>query len=157
MSGFSPPFDAPLYGDRGVDFVAIIGFVGADYTGAATVAKVRPKPDSSATAIVFTVTMPYAGTATVAAHVAAGRMTTEIYKKTNVLTGNLYQPTDSIPFTQFKLTAPSTDMVTPKVPNATRVGDNVNMAWDILVTPSGGTQFKLFAGAFVVRGVVAHA
>lgn len=146
------PANIPLYADRNVLFDATIAFIGFDFTGAAIAMQVRLAPDVVGTALVTLatggsgITISYAGTDTVANHIAAGRLTAEQVPSN-------YANTDSLTLTLVNIQISKVTMALASVP-AEEDGDTVSLAYDILITPSGGAQDKYVYGDFIVRGTV---
>lgn len=151
------PTRVDLVGDRNVSFVETISRVGVNLTGASFAAQVRLYPDApGAPPITMTVTLLYGGTATVSAHIAAGRLTAEIYSLINPASGVLYASGDSVVISVLELFIDDSGMVAPYVPAAREAGDDVMMAWDMVITPSGSPADKWFFGEFRVRGTVTY-
>jgi hypothetical protein len=146
------PANIPLYADRNVAFDATVMFVGWDFTGAAIKMQVRLAPDAPGTPLLDLstagsgVSIDYAGTDTVANHIAADRITAD-----QVPTG--YTTADDMTLSLVAFSASKAAMALSAVP-ADENGDPVNLAYDILITPSGGTEDKYQYGAFIVRGTV---
>lgn len=141
----------PLYGDRRVLFDATIMFVGFDFTGASARMQVRTAPDVSGTALLDIstgsgITIPYAGTDTVANHIAADRLTAD-----QVPSG--YDSTDNLTLSLVTLRRSASGMAFASVPSEEK-GDAVTLAYDLLITPSGGDEDKYAYGPFILRGTV---
>ena len=150
------PIRYDLFGDRGLALLETIPLVGYDFTGATMRAQVRLTPDAIGLVSTLTVTMPYAGTATVAAHIAAGRIPVAIYDHVNPATGVNYVGTDNIAVSVIQLALSAAHMAAD-IPAADETGDTVTLAWDLLIDRDGAgsaSEDKWFYGAFVVRGTV---
>lgn len=145
-----------LFGDRGIAFQEIITFVAQDFTGAAFRAQVRLTPDATGSPLITpTVTLLYGGSATVSAHIAAGRLTAEIYKYVNPATGVNYVAGDTVAVSRVQLSISAANMVAPSVPAANELGLDSVLAWDLLIDPAGGAlEDKWAFGSFTVRGTV---
>lgn len=149
------PIRWDLYGDRGLDLVDTLPIVGQDFTGATLAAHVKRVPDAAGSPLLTpTVTLVYGGTATVSAHIAAGRIGVAIYGYVNPATNAKYVAGDSIAVSVIKVAVAAASMVDPNVPAMNPPGDNVVLAWNLLITPSGGIQDKWVFGDFIVRGTV---
>jgi hypothetical protein len=146
------PANTPLYADRNVAFDATVMFVGWDFTAATIRMQVRLAPDTSGTPLINLatggsgVTVDYAGTDTVANHISAGRITPE-----QIPSG--YEVTDQMTLSLVTFSVAKAAMALASVPAAEN-GDDINLAYDILVTPGGGAEDKYQYGPFVVRGTV---
>lgn len=145
------PANFPLYGDRNVAFSATVAFIGFDFTGAAARMQVRTAPDVGGTPLVSLsvgsgITISYAGTDTVANHVAAGRITEDEVPSGYVDTSNM-----TLSLLDFAIS--KAVMALSSAP-AEEDGDSIELAYDILITPSGGTEDKYQYGPFIVRGTV---
>lgn len=139
--------------DRWVACIRSFAFLNFDFTGATFVGQVRLTPDATGSPLVdlATVTLStaegirliYAGTDTVAAHIAAGRLTA-------VPSG--YASGDNLLLSQLGLRINETTM--EGLPFPAERGDDAVLAWDMHITPSGGTKDKYIGGVFTVRAGV---
>ena len=142
------PGQYDIRADRWVACLRQFNFVGVDFTGATFAAELRLTPNATGAALV-TLANASAGaeglrliaatTATVAAHIAAGRLAevppgytlasvvvvSEVGMRINETT------MEGLPF------GPERDSDSP-------------LAWDLLVTPSGGIKDKYLGGDFIV-------
>lgn len=149
------PIPWTIYGDRGVNLDETIPIVGRDFTGATYRCQVRLTPDAPGSALISPViSLTYGGTDTVANHIAAGRINAKIEEYVNPATNTNYAPGDSVPLSLVHVHVDNSLMKAPDVPAAIPLGDDVTLAWDLLITPSGGSEDKWVAGGFVVRGTV---
>lgn len=153
------PIAYDLYGDRGLAFSDIIAIVGQDFTGATFAGQVRLFPDAGGSPLVtLTVALGYGGSATVAAHVSALRITADIYNYVNPATGLKYASSDTIAVSLLNVSATAAAMSSPgtgAIPVAAVGLGEVQLAYDILIDPSGAPpQDKWVYGSFFVRGTV---
>jgi len=142
-----------LAGDRWTALEDTIRFIGLNLTGATLEAHVRSLPDTPGTPLVDldTVTTPgtqglrivYAGVDTVANHIAAGRIS-------DVPRG--YASTDMVAVSIVYLRINETTM--EAMPAANALGEDVELHWDMLITPSGGLKKRYLRGTFTVEGGV---
>jgi hypothetical protein len=151
--------------DRWVDWLDLISFIDNDYTGASFKLQIRPIRDTTGTPLLELIsgsalTLAYAGTATVSAHVAAGRLTgtgpDNIYTLTNPATGNLYQPTDNVLLSSLSI---GVDQIyVASLPFAEsfggKRGDDTILYYDLVVTVGGVTTSVILRGEFIVRAGV---
>lgn len=149
-----------LIADRSLTYQETIVFLGDDFTGAAYAMKIRPEPDATGTALVSLTTVTdtsqgikllYAGTATIAAHVSAGRLQ-GVPIAVNPATGVAYTSTDTVALSQLQITITNTTMA--GMPAAIEAGDDLDLAYDLVVTPAGGIAQKRLAGSFIIRATV---
>lgn len=155
------PLRYDLGADRGISFVQPLSFLGYDFTGATYRAQVRLVPDATGSPLISLTTVTtnaqgikllYAGSATVAAHITAGRLPISIYQYTNPNTGALYASSDTVTLSQIRLLIDNSTMNGLPFPNER--GDNLILAWDLLITLSGASEDKFAYGSFTVRGTV---
>lgn len=136
--------------DRWVPFLMTLTFFDQDFTGASFYLQVRAKPDASGSPLIdlTTVTsdvegvkLAYVGTASIAQHVANGRLR-------SVPTG--YAESDIVLMTQLAVRIDEATMEGLSFPD--EVGDPMPLYWDIIV--DGTTRRKWLAGKFnVIAGV----
>jgi hypothetical protein len=152
-----------IIADRRAWVYNTFAFLGRDFTAATLKLQVRVTGDTTGTPLVALVpasdgdegvTLLYAGTDTVANHIAASRVGTDIYRLTNPSTGIEYAAGDSLLLSQIRVTVEAVTVTALPFP-AERGGDNV-LAYDLLgydgtvvVLPT-----VLMAGAFIVRAGV---
>lgn len=138
------PAKFDILADRWVACVRTLSFVDFDFTSATFASHVRLHPDASGSALATaTVTLVYAGSATVSAHIAAGRLP-------GVPQG--MELTDTVTVSQVRITIAEATM--EAMPYPAELGDDTTLAWDLHITPSGGTKDVYAAGKFIVRGGV---
>lgn len=147
------PGHLPLGADRWTPFVATFRFVGVDLTGAVLASQVRLYKDAPGdplvdlaqvtTAAAEGVRIIYAGSDTVANHIAAGRLTA-------APTG--YVDADTLALSLIGMRINETTM--EGLPPGGRAGSDVELVWDLHITPSGGLKGKWLYGPFTVRAGV---
>jgi hypothetical protein len=151
------PAKIDLYADRNVLFGVSFGFFEKDFTGASFAMKVRQEPDEGGTALITLGTTTsstaegvrriYAGSDTIANHIAAGRTTAAKAAKAG------YALTDTVLLSVVGVRILAATMALAAYPSD-ELGDNLPLAYDLLITPSGGDADKYVYGAFIVRGTV---
>lgn len=147
------PVDLALYGDRNVLFNTTLGFYDLDLTGATFRMQIRVSPDQGGSPLVSLTTgaggivLVYAGTDTVANHIASNRITEK-----QVQTAG-YADTDTLTLSLVNVQISQAAMAFASTP-AAEVGDDVLLSYDFLVTPAAGTEDKYLYGPFIVRGTV---
>lgn len=138
--------------DRWVACIRTFSFVGLDFTGAVFLAHVRLKPDVTGTPLVNLANAAANAeglnllgvfTGTIAAHIAAGRLS-------EVPPG--YSATDTATISQVQMRINETTM--EGLPYPGERGDDATLAWDIHITPTGGIKDKYLGGDFIVRAGV---
>lgn len=147
------PARIDIAADRWVACIRTISFVALDFTGATFVAQVRMTPDLAGTPLISLATVGgtgiegihllYAGLATVSAHIGAGRLE---------VAPSGYELTDNIFLSQLWFRINETSM--EALPLPAEVGDDLELAWDMHITPLGGIKDKYAGGQFVVRAGV---
>lgn len=153
-----------LVGDRGVPFLAKIKRVGVDYTGWAFSMQVRYSPDAPGSPIISLgsvtdassgILTEYAGTDTIANHIAAGRLTSQILQYAGP-NGTNYALSDRVAMTALRIFIAQAMMSSPNIPPAAALGEDAIFAWDMLGDDGAGPDIlqKLFYGTFRVRGTV---
>lgn len=152
------PFRLDLAGDRWVPFIATLPFGNIDLTGATFAMHVRAVADVTGSPLVNLTTVTTASaegvrlidatTATLAAHLAAGRIDA-IPSGINPATGVAYASTDSVAVSRVGIRINETTM--EGLPFPDERGDSSEMVWDLHVTPSGGVKEKYAGGIFTVR------
>lgn len=159
------PLQLDLYADRRMVYREYFVFLGEDFTGATYSMKVRPVADTSASALIAlgTVTdntdgirLLYGGTDTITNHVAAGRLA-GVPVAINPATGVNYTAADSTALSQLRVMIGATTMSPPSIgliPLPQETGDDLTLAYDLLVTLSGDIAIKRLTGNFIVRPTV---
>jgi hypothetical protein len=153
------PANIALNGDRNVLFDQTIAFFGFDFTGASARAMIRTAPDATGSALVTLafvssstaegVRLVYAGTDTIANHIAAGRIEqTDLPPPYDQLAD-----TDELALSLIGIHILKATMAFASAP-AGAAGDTISLAYDLLITPSGGIEDKYAYGPFNVRGTV---
>lgn len=153
------PGNLPLAGDRQTPFFETLIFLGLDLTSAVFKLQVRDRKDGGAVrADLATVTttaegvrLLYGGTDTIANHITAGRLE-EVPSGTNPATGLPYTAADSVEMSQVTFKINETTM--EAMPFGTETGDDLEIFWDLHVTPSGGLKQVYLEGTFTVRAGV---
>lgn len=146
------PVDLALYGDRNILFNTTLGFFDLDLTGGSFRLQVRLSPDATGSPLISLTTgsgglvLVYAGTDTVANHLASNRISAS-----QVPIG--LATTDSLTLSLLNVQISQASMAFAAVP-AAEEGDDVLLAYDLLVTPAAGTEDKYLYGPFIVRGTV---
>lgn len=149
--------------DRWVAFIREIAFPGFDFFGATFAAQIRSYPDQPGDPLVNLGTVgaspsaqgvarTYSGTATIAAHIAAGRLTSAIYEKANPATGELYAAGDNLLLSVIRIRVNETTM--EGLPYPPELGDDLTLYWDLHITPDGSIKEKFAGGKFIVRAGV---
>lgn len=146
------PAPIDLHADRWVACIRELAFVGFDFTDATFAAQVRINWDvaGSPLASLGTTTsssaegvkLMYAGSATLDAHIAAGRL--------DAVPSN-YAGTDVVLLSSVRLRINETTMEGLPV-NNDEDGAPMVLVWDLHITPSGGVKDKYAGGKFIVRG-----
>lgn len=139
-----------LAADRWVACVRSFSFVGVDFTAATFAAQVRLTGDATGSPLIDLLTvangnsqglwLAYAGTDTIANHIAAGRL--------DDVPGG-YGSGDSVALSVVGLRINETTM--EGLPFPAERGDDAAFAWDLHVTASGALKDKWLGGTFTVR------
>lgn len=146
------PGRLPLAGDRWTALTRTLEFEGVDFTGATFAMQVRDRKDGGALradlATVFSgaaqgVRLIYGGTATVSAHIAAGRIDA-------VPDGMTADQSLILSLVGIRINESTMEAMTP----ATEIGDDATVYWDLHVTPSGGLKDLYLYGPFIIRAGV---
>lgn len=150
------PAKIDLHTDRWVACIRELAFVGFDFTSATFAAQVRTVPDAAGSPLVNLgtvgslasegVMLLYGGSATIADHIAAGRID-------EVPTG--YVSTDVVLLSSVRIRINETTMEALTLPND-EDGPDTPLVWDLHITPSGGIKDKYAGGKFIVRGGATH-
>jgi hypothetical protein len=149
------PAVVDILADRWVACIRYLSFIGIDLTGATFVAQVRQVGDAGGSPLVDLATttstsaegirLYYAGTDTIANHITAGRLD-------EIPAG--YASGTSVALSWVRVRINETTMEALPFPDQIGHGDrgdSVNLAWDMHITPSGGTKDKYVGGGFTVR------
>jgi hypothetical protein len=143
------PGRLPLYGDRWTPFARTLQFEGVDWTGATFAMQVRDRKDGGqvradldtvVSASAEGVRLIYGGTATVAAHIAAGRIE-------EAPEGMASDDSLALSLVGVRINESTMEAMTP----ATEIGDDATAYWDLHVTPSGGLKDLYLYGPFFIR------
>lgn len=122
----------PLHGDRWTPFVRTLSFSGIDLTSAVLKAQIRLSGDTPGSPLVDLDTVITAGTEglrLLSAALVDGVMTSVVYMRIN-------------------------ESTMEGLPAGNEPGDDVELAWDMHITPAGGVKEKYLYGPFVVRAGV---
>ncbi|SMF70495.1 hypothetical protein [Allosphingosinicella indica] len=140
--------------NRWEPFTTIIEFLGVAFTGATLQAQVRQKKDNPGAALVdlTTVTNPnteglrliYAGSATVADHIAAGRLS-------GVPDGMGAGDTTALSLVGMRINEATMEALPP----AKEIGADLTLFWDMQIT-QGGAKRRWLEGPFNVLAGVTH-
>lgn len=150
-----------LVADRRLIFVEYFVFLDEDFTGATYDFQVRLTPDTPGSPLVALSTVVgdtdgvrllYEGTDTVENHVSARRLGTDIYSTENPVTGDYYTDADNLQLSQLRVLVGLTGMAS--LPPAPETGDSLDLAYDLIVTRSGGIGIKEATGKFTVAPTV---
>jgi hypothetical protein len=146
------PGKLPLYGDRWTPLVRTFELRGIDLTGATFALQVRDRKDGGALRADLATVMSssaegvlliYGGTATVSAHITAGRIAA-------VPEGMVEGDSLTLTLLGVRINESTMEAMTP----ATEVGDDAPAWWDLHVTPSGGLKDVFLQGPFIIRAGV---
>lgn len=148
------PATIDLRADRWTPFVHRIEVQAIDLTGATFAAAIRMFPDAPGSALVLLaggvaagaegVRLFYGGTATIAAHITAGRM--------SVIPDGMASG-DSLAVSLIDLRVNEATMENVAIiPFPGERGDDTLLHWDTHITPSGGVKQVWFRGEFRVVG-----
>jgi hypothetical protein len=151
------PARVDLAGDRYVPFIETIPVLEEDFTGATFKMQVRDRKDGGALRADLStvgsmasegVTLVYAGTDTVANHIAASRLDQDEADALGLAgTDNLTMSVLGVRINETTMEA----MPEPGVIAAGEIGDDLSLVYDMHITPSGGNKDLWFGGAFLVR------
>lgn len=141
--------------DRFVAFIRTLVLIGYDFTAAAFALQVRDRKDggavradlgTAASAAAEGVRLIFGGTATAAAHIAAGRLTQEQADQLGAAAG------DNVLLSHLGIRI--NESTVEAMPFGTERGDDLPLYWDLHITPSGGIKDKYAGGDFTVRAGV---
>lgn len=147
-----------LHGDRNVAFDDVMAFFGIDLSGCTPRMQIRAAPDAPGAALVDLAVaayptqglrIVYAGVDTVAAHIAANRFSRDEMPPAYAN----YSDGENLALTMIGIHLSKTTMAFASAP-AQENGDSVALAYDLLITPSGGIEDKYAYGNFIIRGTV---
>jgi hypothetical protein len=125
------PGNLPLEGDRYTPFVRTLTFTGIDLTGATMAAQVRDRKDGGAVRANLGTT----GSATAEGiHLVSAGLVEGVM--TSVVTIRMDEATMEA------------------MPYGTEIGDDLDLWWDMHITPSGGDKQKYLHGVFTIRAGV---
>jgi hypothetical protein len=149
-----------LVADRRVDFIRTWAF-DEDFTGSTFKMQIRATPDLTGTPLLEATSgsgsfsLPYIGTATVAAHIAAGRLSSDVYTQINPTTGINYVAGDNLLISQLGVGLAATGFLA-SFPFPEERGDDFQGWYDIIRTPASGplNPELLMRGKFTVRAGV---
>lgn len=147
------PVTQDLYADRRVVFTRTLTLLGHDFTGATLAMEIRAMFDAAGAALIVLaggvaagaegVRLIYGGTATITAHIAAGRLS-EV--PSGFVTG------DNVALSEIGIRINETSMEdVAKIPFPPERGDNTVLAWDLHIAPTGGVKDVYARGSFIVR------
>lgn len=158
------PARIDIAADRWVACIRYISFLEIDLTGATFALQVRQVPDAggSPLASLSTTTSTsaegvriyYAGSDTIANHLAAGRLES-VPDAINPSTELPYAASDTVALSWIRIRINETTMEAMPYPDEIGQGvrgDNLKLAWDMHITPSGALKDKYAGGEFIVRG-----
>jgi hypothetical protein len=140
-----------LEADRWTPFIHSLVFIGVDLTGAAYAMHVRATKDVSGTPLASLATAAagaegvrtiYAGSATIADHIAAARMLPDERPQS-------FELTDVVMLSEVGIRVNEATMEAMPWPGVR--GNDLTAYWDLHVTPSGGVKEVYAAGKFIVR------
>jgi hypothetical protein len=152
------PAEIDIIVDRNVRYDDNFTFLGVAWTGSTFKIQVRLIKDTTGTPLLnWTspdgVTLTYAGTATVASHVSAGRLSgtgdDSIYSMINPATGVPYVGSDNL-----TLSAIFLDLLANAFPFPEERGDDLTTFYDIVRIPASGNNELVMRGKFIVRAGV---
>lgn len=140
--------------DRWVACIRTFTFVGVDFSAGFLIsAQVRLTPDAPGSPLINLnavstlssegVSLGYAGSATVTAHIAAGRLSA-------VPAGMVASDTVALSVLNMRINETTME----SLPLPAERGGNVVLAWDMHITPSGGIKDKYMGGDFIIRSGV---
>jgi hypothetical protein len=155
------PAEINIVADRRVIKSEHFSFLDQNWTGSTFKGQLRLVRDTTGTPLLtFTsgsgIVLDYAGTATVSAHVSAGRLTGvgegNIYTLINPTTGNLYQSSDNLTLSWLLLGFGPGDLGT--VPFPEERGDDAVVYYDVIRTLPDASTELIMRGTFTVRAGV---
>lgn len=152
-----PKYDdiIPIVAKRNAPFFDSYAILYVDWVGSTFKGQIRHTKDTTGLPLIdFTpgISMPYRGTATVAAHVAAGRLESDIYQLINQATNEPFVDGDNLTLSQLAiaLDIPSVE----DVPIPEEPGDDAKAWYDIVRLVAGAVQERVMEGPFFVRAGV---
>lgn len=146
------PAYLPMSGDRNIALNQEIAFIGDNFTGATFRMQLRLTPDAPGTPLATaTMTLLYGGTDTLANFVRLTQIPQSLAEAA-VASGDYTMDTVT-GLSLVKLSIPAAAMALAQWP-APELGDDLILAYDLLVTPTGEPEVKIAYGPFTVRGTV---
>lgn len=121
----------PFSGDRQTPFVRTLTFTGIDLTSAVMKAQVRDRKDGGTVRadLATVLTVNTEGLYLVSAGSVGGTMTSVVVMRIN-------------------------ESTMEAMPYGTEIGDDLDLYWDMHITPSGGVKQRYLHGAFTLRAGV---
>jgi hypothetical protein len=149
------PAEIDITADRQVPFFEHYAFLERDFTGSSFAGQLRGVKDTTGSPLIdFSpgIVLDYSGSLSVAGHIAAGRLTAEIYDLVNPATGVNYVAGDSLllSWLRVSLDVPSIAFV----PFPPELGDDAVAYYDIIRTPPASGDEIVMRGKFIVRAGV---
>jgi hypothetical protein len=133
----------------------VFSFLGVDFTGSTYLMHVREVKDTTATPVIVAtsaISLLYAGSATIAVHIAAGRLTDAVLTLTNPDTDELYAETDTVLLSQLSIKLTKTML--ESAPYPAEVGDDYRAWYDVIRTPSAGDTEIILRGPLIIDAAV---
>lgn len=144
-----------IHPSRQITFFERYAFLQKDWTASTFKAQLRSEPDTTTAPLIdFSagVILDYAGTATVAAHLAAGRLTTEIYQLENPVTKAPYVDADNLLLSWLRVSLDVPSLAFVPVPEER--GTMAKAWYDILrLPPSAGAEVVMKGMFYIEPGV----
>jgi hypothetical protein len=143
------PGRLPLGGDRWTPLTRTIRFLRLDFTGAVFKMQVRDRKDGGmlradlgtvVSSSAEGVRLIYGGTATVSAHIAAGRLD-------EAPDGMAGDDNLALSLVGIRINESTMEAMTP----AAEIGDDATAWWDLHITPSGSLKDLYLHGPFTIR------
>lgn len=154
----SDPAQIDIIADRRVDYSDELAFLGVDYTGSTFAMQVRATKDTAGTPLLDlssgtgNFSIFYAATDTIANHILAGALTSDIYAVKNPATGQPYVAGDSETVTIVHFGIGFAALAT--LPWGDERGDDWQGWFDIIRDPPSGSNEIIVRGEFIVRAGV---
>lgn len=153
------PAQIDIIADRRVAYFNDWSFLDVNWAGSSFEMEVRLVRDTVDTPLLEatsgggSLSLLYTGTATVTAHIAAGRLTPEVYSLINPATGVNYASGDSVTLSQLHMQLASIGFLAA-FPFASERGDDLQAYYDIIRTPATGDAELIMRGKFTLRAGV---
>lgn len=144
-----------IVADRRVPYFEQYAFIGVNWAGSTWSGQLRSVKDSTGAPLIdFTpgVILDYAGTDTVANHIAAGRLTADIFGLINPATGANYVNADSVLLSWLRVSLDVPSIADVPIPNPP--GGDVTVWYDIIRHPLSAGDEIVMRGKFTVRAGV---